>query len=317
MQTIEELSKRWDSLRRGWGEPVYQGYDTIHPLQFFLGFDAEGNREFFLIFNHLPAQLPKRSRSIEVLSGQRKDGTYALVFKLTQSDQHDVFTHLCWDLAESSRDYTDKEQGLAKVMMRYAHWQRLMEKGLNGLLSKSEIKGLFGEIMLLQKVFVKKYGSLQAVQGWVGPKGADRDFVYGDLWYEAKTTNPSSPIIQISSIEQLDTDEIGRLVWIQAEMTTVSDPLGLSLPALIAAIRDTLANYPTALDQFEALLIEAGYIKREEYNDYLFVLRGMKQYCVGADFPRINRRDLNAGIISAHYDISIAYIAKHEVAWEV
>jgi hypothetical protein len=316
MQTIEELSNRWDSLRKGWGEPVYQGYDKLHPLQFFLGFDAGGNREFFLIVNNLPAQVPKRSRSIEVLSGQRKDGTYTLVFRLTQSDQHDVFTHLCWDLAESSRDYRDKEQGLARVMMRYAHWQRLMEKGINGLLSESKIKGLFGEILLLKDILVKKYGYFHAVQGWLGPKGADRDFVYGDLWYEVKTTNPSSSILQISSVEQLDTDEIGRLVWIKAEKTTVLDSLGLSLPALIAATRDTLANEPTALDHFEALLMEAGYINRVEYNDYFFVFSGMKQYWVGADFPRIHRQDLNAGICSAHYDISIAYIAKYEVAWE-
>ena len=316
MQTIDKISSRWNSLRIEWGEPVYQGYDTTHPLQFYLGVDAAGNREFFLIINNAPSQVPKSSRSIEVLSGQRKDGSYTLVFRLIKSDQHDVFTHLCWDLAESSRDYIDKEQGLARVLMRYSHWQRLMEKGLNGLLSESEIKGLFGEIMLLQKVLVRKYGSLKAVQGWLGPKGSDRDFVYGDLWYEAKTTNQSSPIIQISSIEQLDTDEVGRLVWIQAEKTAVSDPHGLSLPALIAATRDALANCPTALDHFEALLMDAGYINREEYNDHLFILRGMKQYCVDANFPRIHRRDLNAGIISAHYDISISYIAKYEVAWE-
>ena len=316
MQTINNVSNRWSSLRKGLGEAVYQGYDSTHPLEFFFGLDVTGNREFFLIVNHEPSQVPKPSKSIEVLSGQRKDGTYTLVFRLTQPDQHDVFTHLCWDLAESSRDCIDKEQGLTRVIIRYAHWQRLLGKGGNGLLSESEIKGLFGEIMFLQKVLVKKYGGLQAVQGWLGPTGADRDFVYSDLWYEAKTTNPSSPIIQISSIEQLDIAEIGHLVWIQVEKTSVSDPLGLTLPAIIATMRDCLAIYPVALDHFEALLLEAGYINREEYHDIVYVLRGMKQYCVDVDFPRLHRRDLNAGIISAHYDISIAYIAKYEVAWE-
>jgi len=317
MITIDELNAKWSGLRDEPQGSVYQGYDSTHPLQFFIGLDSAGRREFFVIIRDRPTRVPVNSRSIQVSCGSRRDGTYTLVFKLIEEGQLEVFTHLCWDLAERSRLSTDNEKGLAIILARYALWQRLMEKGNNGLLSEQELKGLFGEIYFMKTQLLGNYGAEEAVAGWVGPSKADRDFIYTDYWYEVKTTNTGAPTIKISSIEQLDTDQPGRIAWLQADKTASTDPHGLTLPQLIKDISLNLEGFPMALEIFSMRILESGYIKRQEYDDIYFVCRSARLFNVAEGFPRLRRKDLNTGIITASYSIGVAEIAAYELAGEV
>lgn len=315
MLTIDDLANKWNELTQIPGESVYQGYDATHPLKFFIGLDSVGNREFFLIVNAKPLHVPSSSRSIEVFGGLRKDGSHTLVFKLVQAHQQEVFTHLCWDLAEASRSI-QQEKGLSVVLARYALWQRLMEKANMGLLSESELKGLFGEIYFLKNRLIGKYGVEKAVAGWTGPAKTDRDFVYDDLWYEVKTTNPGAPSLKISSIEQLDTDNEGRIVWVEAERTSSLDPLAKTIPCLIAETKSVLDGFPEALQIFSMRILEAGFVDRKEYEDIHFACRDIKTFSVVPGFPRIRRKDIDTGIISASYDISIAQINTYKLLGE-
>lgn len=316
MLTINDLVFKWNSLNEVSGEPVYQGYDATHPLQFFIGLDSSGNREFFIIFTNKPAYVPACSRSIEVSSGSRRDGAFTLVFRLVQADQREVFTHLCWDLAETSRACFDQEKGMALILARYVLWQRLMEKGNMGLLSDRELKGLFGEIYFLKNCLLEKYGANIAIAGWIGPTKADRDFIYNDYWYEVKTTNPGAPFLKISSLEQLDTDDEGRIAWIQLEKTASTDPASMSLPILIKETKLALEMFPEAMEIFLMRILESGFVDRKEYNDLYFACRNIKLFSVSDGFPRIRRKDIDKRIIAASYEISISEINGYEVLGE-
>ncbi|MEN6326002.1 MAG: PD-(D/E)XK motif protein [Syntrophomonas sp.] len=316
MLTINDLTIKWNALSLLPGEPVYQGYDATHPLQFFIGLDPLGNREFFIIIRAKPAHIPVSSRSIEVTSGLRKDGMYTLVFRLIQPDHQEVFAHLCWDLAEASRSYTDIKKGLTVVLDRYALWQRLMEKANTVLLSEQELKGLFGEIYFLKSRLFGKYGADKAVAGWIGPTKADRDFIYDDCWYEVKTTNPGASSVKISSIEQLDTDDTGRLVWIQAEKTASIDPASISVPLLINETKLALEGFPEAMKIFSMRILESGFVDRKEYYDFHFACRNIRLFSVMEGFPRIRRKDIDTGIMAATYEISIAKINSYELPGE-
>ncbi|MEA1960992.1 MAG: PD-(D/E)XK motif protein [Bacillota bacterium] len=316
MLTINELTIKWNALRELPGEPVYQGYDATHPLQFFIGLDSTGNREFFIIVSNKPTNVPACSRSIEVSSGLRRDGTHTLVFRLVQPDQQEVFTHLCWDLAEASRSCADKKKGLAVVLTRYALWQRLMEKGNMGLLSEQELKGVFGEIYFLKNRLLDKYGVNTAVAGWIGPTKVDRDFIYNDYWYEVKTTNPGAPSLKISSIEQLDTDEEGRIAWVQAEKTSSTDPAATSLPLLINETKMALEGFPEAMEIFIMRILESGVVDRKEYYDLYFACRNIRLFSVAEGFPRIRRKDIDTGIIAASYEVNISEISSYELLGE-
>jgi len=316
MLTIDGLDNKWSGLREASGEPVYQGYDSTHPLRFFIGLDSVGNREFFIIIGNKPAHVPQSSRSIEVSIGLRRDGTHTLVFRLVQPNQQEVFTHLCWDLAEASRACKDTEKGLAIILARYALWQRLMEKGNLGLLSEQELKGLFGEIYYLKNRLLDKYGVNVAVAGWIGPTQADRDFIFEDYWYEVKTTNPGASSIKISSIEQLDTDDVGRIVWLQVEKTASTDPEAVSLPLLIEQTRINLEGFPEAVETFNMRILESGFIDHKEYDDIYFACRNIRLFSVSDGFPRIRRTNIDPSIASASYEISIAGIHGYELHGE-
>jgi hypothetical protein len=316
MLTINDLAFKWNAMREVPGEPVYQGYDATHPLQFFIGLDPVGNREFFIIVSNKPGNVPACSRSIEVSAGSRRDGTYTLVFRLVQADQQEVFTHLCWDLAEASRPCSDKEKGLAVVLTRYALWQRLMERANMGLLTEQELKGLFGEIYFLKNRLLDYYGVDKAVAGWIGPTKADRDFIYDDFWYEVKTTNPGAPSLKISSIEQLDTDDEGRIAWVQAEKTASTDPEAISVPLLINETKMALEGFPEAIEIFIMRVLESGFVNRKEYYDLYFACRSIRLFSVTEGFPRIRRKNIDTGIMAASYEISISDISSRELFWE-
>jgi hypothetical protein len=316
MQTIEGISKKWDALHVDSVDAVYMGYDSTHPLNFYIGIDPHGNREFFTILNRKPLHLPKSSKSIEIFDGIRKDGTFTILFRLIEPGQKEVFTHLCWDLAEFTRQTDDIETGISNLFSRFRLWQKLMEKGCLDILTDSELKGLYGEITFLKEVALKRYDSMTAVTGWCGSNGTDRDFLYCNLWYEIKTTNPGAESIKISSVEQLDIDDPGRLVWIQAEKTAPTDPTAKSITSLIEDINTLIGNSQTALDLFETSLLKAGYTCHKEYEDIFFALKSIRAFEVSEKFPRIRRADLDIGVMTASYEISTSSMAPYEINLE-
>lgn len=78
-------------------------------------------------------------------------------------------------------------------------------------MSANAQKGLIGELLYLEYL-IDQNGVKHAFESWVGPDGSDQDFLLDDSWTEVKTTTISSDSINISSLEQLDRDDFGRLV---------------------------------------------------------------------------------------------------------
>ena len=73
-----------------------------------------------------------------------------------------------------------------------------------GVFDLYELRGLVGELLYLERVAIPKYGIEAAVACWVGPKGADQDFVSQDKRIEVKTIREGADRVRISSAEQLD-----------------------------------------------------------------------------------------------------------------
>ena len=161
---------------------------------------------------------------------------------------------------------------------------------------------MFGEIIFLKNRLIGKYGAEKAVAGWTGPAKTDRDFVYDDLWYEVKTTNPGAPTLKISSIEQLDTDDEGRIVWVEAEKTASVDPVAKSVPRLIYETKSALEGFPEALRIFSNENTGSRFVDRKEYEDIHFaagILKPFQWFPVSTN----QAQDIDTGIISASYDI--------------
>ena len=287
--TIEAFREKWLGIQADESTNAMIRGDSTHPLPFFVGYDQQKRLKFMLLSEFEPRNLGK-SRSIDVTARLRHDSKWAICFMLAERKLQEEFIHLCWDLFESSRILRASLDGISFVLERFAKWQRLMEHGYSGLLSFAAIKGLLGELVFLERYAIERYGSAVALQGWLGPDKADRDFVFSDLWYEIKTVDPSASEVSISSVEQLDTDKSGQLLVFYAEKTSPAESGSITLNAQVSLLRKLFRDHPAELMLFEDKLSSCGYIDRTEYDQYFFSFTGNRFFAVDHSFPRLRRK---------------------------
>lgn len=300
--TNEALRSRWDALSAEVGG--YTRIDSVHPLELYIGFEASAQRSLLLISGNEPSQVPS-SRSILVNVGQRGDGRWAITFRLILLEQEAVFIQLCCDLIEASRHQPSADSGAEFVLSRYRRWHRLMEHQGTGLLSEPARRGLLGELLFLQRVLAAGLLPLDALNGWIGPAGADRDFVYSDGWHEIKAVGASATEVTISSLEQLDAPPPGELVVFFIEATAPEEQGSFSLNGKVNELRLSVEDVPAALEQLDAKLLDIGYIALREYDQQHYRIQGIRRYVVDAAFPRLTRANVRHEISGVAYTISL------------
>jgi len=304
MRPIESV---WQKLlsagRHAW--PVYQRIDEIHPLDYYAGISANGLRILTLISLNEPARLPL-FRAFQVTKGRREDGRWSISVELTHPEFAHIFGHLCDDLIEASRSECRAENAAAYFVARLLRWQTLLGRDRSGLLDSQEIRGLIGELLLLEQVVLPVKGPDSSVRSWEGPLGAPQDFRFEKRFIEVKTCGPSKPLVWISSAEQLD---IGAApITLAVCVIEPADPLvqqSFTLASLIARVRLSLGASGPALAALDERLKLAGYTDRPEYTADCFALREFRYYDVTDGFPKLERRLLPQAILSLTYQLDL------------
>lgn len=303
--TSNRLDERWDALPCDPLRSVFNLYDSNHPLRFYIGRDAEQRRLLLLITPETP---PKTHgmRSIKIQSLKRDDGKWALLLTLESLSLAPMFSLLCEDLIESSRDTgVPPDESLGFVLKRLGGWRKMLERGTPNLLSDNEVRGLCGELLFLQRL-LGQLGKTEAVRAWCGPQRADQDFQTPVSAWEVKTIRPGADTIAVSSETQLQTlaCPVHLVVFELAE--SESGPVGgFTLNSLVSDIRNALAEDYDAGERFDAQLITAGYLPRHEYNMPSLAVLSMSLFLVETNFPRITPDMLSPGIRRVSYDIHI------------
>ena len=147
MKTLKPFDVRWDELEAGKG---YQRVDGVHPLDFYLGKELSGEWGLLLVANY-NVEIPQKTQAIDVTCSRRKDGRWAIVFKLTMPELGKVFAHLCEDLVGFGRTLDKTSSFADAIIKRYFRWQRLLLKSPSGLMDKRSQLGLLGELIFLEK----------------------------------------------------------------------------------------------------------------------------------------------------------------------
>ena len=276
-----DLKNRWEEFRKQKG--YLQRLDPSHPMDFFVGINEKGYDEIVLITLKEPAQL-KSSKALDIEKGQRKDGKWATQIASVDKNNEDIFARLCVDLVEVSQNAKTEQDGLNRITNRFLAWQKLFHS-LNANLPKSVLKGMVGELSFAKEVLAKHYSMDEIMSAWVGPDGADRDYVLSDNWYEIKAVATGKEQITISSLNQLETDQKGYLVKYNVDESTETDPLAKSISCYVNEMRTELQNYPHAAQLFEQKLISIGYLDKKVYDSIHFVHNGPEYYYVDEQFP--------------------------------
>lgn len=308
MKTNDFVNK-WDDLRSQKG--FIQRLDPSHPLNFFIGINEKGYDQIILITSAEPVQMSS-SKALDVEKNVRKDGKWATQISLVDRNNQEIFARLCVDLVETSYSSKSEYDGLSKVTARFMAWQKLFAKSQE-ILSMSVLKGLVGELTFAKYLYDKGISRDDIFNSWMGPNGADRDFVLNDRWFEIKAISTGKDKVTISSLNQLETDIKGNLVIMFVDDSNKTDLSAFSVTSLITEIRDILSDAPEASRIFEEKLVNVGYLDKSVYDEMFFTVGDTYFYSVDDTFPRLVTEKVPSEIVGVRYDLSIAGIEPWKV----
>lgn len=298
----EELRRKWKGINYYDGGSLQLAIE--HPLDWYVRY-ATRDHKSIVIVSDIPVDKFSSSKSIEAACNLRKDGKYAISFTLINREQEDVFISMTSDIIEFARIEQRPRDSLKRVLRRYAAWMKLLDHKRNALLSPNAQKGLLAELLFLKEEIEKGVQPSDAVAGWVGPDGADQDFIYGDGWHEVKATGVSSTQITISSVEQLDNSADGELVVFRIDKCAPEHSEAITLYAMVHTLFGMMASNVSALDEFVLKLGSAGYIDMEDYDKQSFMISAKQSYLVNDTFPKIVRAALPIEITNAEYQLDL------------
>lgn len=258
-----------------------------------------------------PPNIATDSSSLDYFRQQRKDGSWLMVLRLRLNGLESVFGRLCQDLVDAAEGVPDEKALVILFRERLNLWKKLFQHGGSGFLQPHEIKGLIAELLVLEHLIQSSKRDLhEVVSGWIGPLGADQDFLYSNQALEVKAVGPGAESISISSLEQLDCVVNLHLVLSTLRSATPGEESVIGLNFLAARVEGLIAESPEALNIFKERLLEARYVEHEFYDTVLFEPMSMVCYEVTDDFPKLVRDMVPVGVVNATYSIEINLIAE-------
>lgn len=295
--TPELLEKQWKNIN--YADGGYLQVDIEHPLEWYVGYISISQRALLLICD-VDIGVIDSSKSIKVSRSKRNtDNRWTLSLELIRNEQKEVFAILCCDIIEHSRIAKSEKDALILVIKRYKQWSKLLETQRNYLMDENRRKGLLGELLFLEHRICIMQSVLEAVQGWSGPDGADQDFMYTDGWFEVKSIGVSASSIKISSLQQLDCSDEGKLVVKRIDKVAPDRDGAFSLNEVVYRISETVKDNETAQVLFQTKLTSYGYMDLQEYSIQKYLCTGTQIYHVDETFPRLTSLSVPSQVESA------------------
>ena len=124
----------------------------------------------------------------------------------------------------------------------------------------SALRGLIGELLILENRLFQLPGLDDAVSAWTGPLGLAQDFrLPSGQRIEVKEVNCYADSVLVNGLGQLD----------RLEDTGSDAPDALTVPLLVERLRTRLADSPAALRFFNSLLRFVGWDDTDEGNEVI------------------------------------------------
>ena len=289
-----------EKFARGAETHTYLRIDSEFKVDVFLGYNDDGHMSI-VIAEPGKETVVKSSKLIDVSLKRREDQKMALKFDLLDDAYKSMFLIFCKDIIVVC-ERAGSEMAISNALTRWKYWKEMFGKKKSTILDKQEIKGLIGELIELRDHFMRDYGETVAVQSWMGPLLGHKDFEVDDTWYEVKSVTENAIQVNISSLEQLESEVDGHLVIIRLEEASVTSALAINLNQMVLKVADEIKD-PETLDLFRTRLDNMGYAPDEEYDNFNFVFKGRQSYSVTEKFPRLTRSGISDSIGNAKYTI--------------
>lgn len=299
--TIEEL---WQSLTTSTGQ-VHRRVDSTHPLELYAEFDPPDRYGLVLFTHHEPPE-PRPLRSLHIDRGRRSDNRWWLRLSIEERTLQPVFAGLCRDVIVFTRTNVGEDAAAAVILSRVERWRKLLQGELRGL-SESELRGLIGELIVLETDLIPALSAVDAVTSWNGPFGAAQDFTLPTgQRIETKAIRRDARSCRINGLDQLDPGQDTLvLAIVRLDQTGTQADGALTATRLINRLRNQLASEPFALNEFDSRLAAAGWHEHQDHEKFAVRVLGIEHHTVDNAFPRLIRAVVPGGILHADYEIAL------------
>lgn len=281
------------------------------PIGVYYGRSEFGNLRFAFLTENPPIVIESTAH-LKVTQWAEGANIYWTCFELLEDYAKPVFYVLCNNLVKAAVGCQSEDIAMAAVKNRFLTWKKLF-KNPSAQMTEELYKGLFGELYFLKNYLMAHHDVAAAVNAWSGPDKTAKDFSIASDWYEIKTVSTNSVTVKISSLTQLDAEELGYLVLVKTEkMSNEFDNGECSVEQLIALILNSIAD-ESVKDEFVKKLIQYGYDVNGDNSSYhKYRMAKMNFYGVNDDFPRITaERVPYSEIVRVTYELSISSIEKY------
>lgn len=307
----------WEALTPAIDQIVGRRVGGEHPLDTFWIKGADGSPG--LLFRGIdpslvPDQLPRpRGLLLEVaLNAPHVE----MRMMLREHEDREVFLTLCKDVISYSGGSTTAADATLNLFRRLAHWHSLMTRGRTTAMSAYEIRGLIGELYVLERLCVSA-GFAAALSAWVAPDEHPQDFACEDRLIEVKARLAGSrQVVRISSLAQLEPAQLPlTLVVVELLASDGADAATLNQICTRLVEKARLLG-PQMRDLVEAALFKRGYIQLEAYDADAYRVAGMTAFECRDGFPKLVRSEIDVRIPEAKYMVDLSLVGEFAISAE-
>ena len=276
-----------------------------HACDLYADFTPPDQVGFVAISTDRPS-LPPQMRAIILERGERTDGRFSLRLILEHPALLPVFAALCQDIVTSTTVGVGPDTLAATVLERLQRWRALLERDSAGL-PETSLRGLIGELTVLDTRLLPTMTQQDAVHAWRGPLGASQDFLIGDgRRIEVKAVDRDADAVTVNGLAQLDPgpDQL-TLAVVRLQSTGPSAEGAITATRLVSRLRKALTADIDAAAMFETALASFGWHEHPSHDELAFRVVSIEAYEVQDSFPRLTLHQVPRGVEEATYIASL------------
>ncbi len=314
----------WDKIKTPSNDISVRQIDNGERLPLYWGKDSSGRCMFMVEFcsdvsgfyNQNNVSIHGIKTDLRVL---KTTGNQGLMLVLEKHIDQDLFYSLCETLINVLSDVSDPSVGISVALSQIKRWKAFMAGKKGRVLGPEEVRGLFGELMFMQKI-LNAYGTeLEAIDSWQGPENSHQDYIFSDTAVEVKSiSGRERSTVKISSEDQLESINENLFLKVFRLIDMPESKKSLSLNELVVHVAGILKD-SDATELFDAKLARAGYVELRAYDKPRFVVADEQSYRVEEGFPRLVRSGLPEGLARVSYEIKLEsirdYMCADEEVW--
>lgn len=306
----DDLKLKWENIFSFENKKGYKALRISSEClsDLFIATDVDGYR-CLLLFIPDKIDIKIKGADKDKLKLSYIDNKSIILIKLKDLDFIDLFNDLILSLFAKIKYISDPKEASQELIYTFYKWSDFFEDGLKNKLSEEQIKGLLGELFVLNEYLKDSVLSNinDTLASWKGLYDASNDFEFDLKNVEVKTKKESNSFVNISSEFQLEKefDKGLELMVVTVKIDLIN---GKSIHDLLLQVIKNIRKYFGDLSILYQALNQKGLTieNLKQYNNYRFIVIKTELFDVAVDnFPKLSRSNIVNEISNLKYKLRV------------